>query len=72
MFDDIRNLLNALNVFRLGVSWGGFESLAISPNRGTNADRLQAVGVPAGLIRLSVGQEDADVLIADLEQALTV
>jgi cystathionine beta-lyase/cystathionine gamma-synthase len=71
-FDDIRNLLNTLNVFRLGVSWGGFESLAISPNRGTNADRLQAVGIPAGLIRLSVGQEDADVLIADLEQALTV
>lgn len=69
-FADIRKLLNALNIFRLGVSWGGFESLAISPNRGTNVERLAAAGIPEGLIRLSVGQEDVDSLIDDLEQAL--
>lgn len=69
-FAVIRSTLNALNVFRLGVSWGGFESLAISPNRGTNVENLEAAGIPLGLIRLSVGQEDVDSLIEDLEQAL--
>lgn len=69
-FEGVRKLLNALNIFRLGVSWGGFESLAISPIRGTNSEKLQAAGIPPGLIRLSVGQEDADALIADLDQAL--
>jgi cystathionine beta-lyase len=69
-YEDIRNLLNKLNIFRLGVSWGGFESLAISPNRGVNAESLAASGIPEGLVRLSVGHEDADLLIADLDQAL--
>jgi cystathionine beta-lyase/cystathionine gamma-synthase len=69
-FDEIRRLLNALNIFRLGVSWGGFESLAISPNHGSNVERLRAAGIPGSLVRLSVGLEDPDILIADLEQAL--
>jgi cystathionine beta-lyase/cystathionine gamma-synthase len=34
------------------------------------ADRRQAMGLSDGLVRLSVGVEDADDLIADLEQAL--
>lgn len=69
-FDEIARFLNALNTFRLGVSWGGFESLAISPNRGNNVEGLEVAGIPEGLVRLSVGQEDPDILIADLEQAL--
>jgi len=70
-FDEICKLLNAMNVFRLGISWGGFESLAISPNRGNNVESLRAAGIPEGLVRLSVGLGDPDILIADLEQALS-
>lgn len=69
-FNEVRALIDALRVFRIGVSWGGVESLVISPNRGTNATALDAQRIPHGLIRLSVGLEGADVLIADLASAL--
>jgi cystathionine beta-lyase/cystathionine gamma-synthase len=69
-FEDVRRALNALRVFRLGVSWGGVESIAITPNRGTNDVQLSAQRIPHGLIRLSVGLEPVDMLIADLDRAL--
>lgn len=63
-------VLNALKHFRMGVSWGGFESLAISPQRPDNAEALKHAGLPQGLIRLSVGLESAGTLLNDLSQAL--
>ena len=69
----VSTVVDALRVFRIGVSWGGVESLALSPQRGDDPASLAALdeaGLPRGLIRLSVGLEGADVLIADLEQAL--
>lgn len=69
-FEIVRRVLNALRTFRLGVSWGGYESLAISPERGNNAAQLEAQGIPRGLIRLSVGLEGAELLIDDLTSAL--
>ena len=68
-FEHVLRVIDALRVFRIGVSWGGVESLVISPCRAGNRARLQEQGIPAGLIRLSVGLEGADVLIADLAQA---
>jgi cystathionine beta-lyase/cystathionine gamma-synthase len=52
------------------VSWGGVESLIITPNRGTNEAQLHAQRIPRGLIRVSIGLEGADVLIDDLDNAL--
>ncbi|MGH7539595.1 MAG: trans-sulfuration enzyme family protein [Gemmatimonadota bacterium] len=69
-FEDVRRVIDALRVPRIGVSWGGVESLVLSPNRGTNGPWLDAQGIPRGLIRLSVGLEGAEVLIEDLGQAL--
>lgn len=69
-FETVRRVLNALRTFRIGVSWGGYESLAISPERGHNATQLEAQGIPRGLIRLSVGLEGAELLIDDLTSAL--
>jgi cystathionine beta-lyase/cystathionine gamma-synthase len=69
-FASVRRVIDGLRRFRIGVSWGGVESLVISPNRGTNEDRLDALGIPRGLIRLSVGLEGADLLIEDLATAL--
>ena len=71
-FDDVKRVIDALKVFRIGVSWGGTESLALSPNRGDNSEFLRANDIPYGLIRLSVGLEGADALIEDLDSALSV
>jgi cystathionine beta-lyase len=61
--------LDALRLFGLGFSWGGFESLAVDcdPQFGVRKSRPLFEGP---LIRLSVGLEDPGDLIADLDQAL--
>jgi cystathionine gamma-synthase len=59
------------DVFTLGESLGGVESLIEHPGRMTHASVAgTALEVPADLIRLSVGIEDANDLVADLERAL--
>jgi cystathionine gamma-synthase len=61
----------ATRVFTLGESLGGVESLIEHPARMTHASAAgSALEVPADLIRLSVGIEDCDDLLADLRQAL--
>jgi cystathionine gamma-synthase len=58
-------------LFTLGESLGGVESLIEHPARMTHASTTGSpLEVPADLIRLSVGLEDADDLIDDLRQAL--
>jgi cystathionine gamma-synthase len=60
------------SVFTLGESLGGVESLIEHPGRMTHVSVTgSALEVPADLVRLSVGIEDADDLIADLAEALT-
>ena len=68
--EDISCVIDGLKRFRIGVSWGGVESVVISPEGRAGRERLQAHGIPSGLIRLSVGLEGADLLIEDLEGAL--
>ena len=66
--------LNALQVFKLAVSLGGTESLASHPaamtHSGVPADVRARIGVLETTIRLSVGIEHADDLVADIAQAL--
>ncbi|OMQ15780.1 cystathionine gamma-synthase [Modestobacter sp. VKM Ac-2676] len=58
-------------VFTLAESLGGVESLIEHPHRMTHASAAGSpLEVPADLVRLSVGIEDLDDLIADLDQAL--
>lgn len=58
-------------LFTLGESLGGVESLIEHPGRMTHASTAgSALEVPADLVRLSVGIESADDLLADLQQAL--
>jgi cystathionine gamma-synthase len=58
-------------VFTLGESLGGVESLIEHPGRMTHASAAGSpLEVPANLVRLSVGIESADDLVADLTQAL--
>ncbi|WP_099867808.1 cystathionine beta-lyase [Pararhizobium haloflavum] len=60
--------LNALRIFGLGYSWGGYESLAVHANL---SDRTVASPPTEGpVIRLQIGLEDEDDLLADLERGL--
>ncbi|MEW2485956.1 cystathionine gamma-synthase [Streptomyces sp. NPDC048411] len=62
---------NRTKLFTLGESLGGVESLVEHPGRMTHASVAgSALEVPADLVRLSVGIESADDLLADLTQAL--
>ena len=66
---DAAAVLDALEIFGLGYSWGGFESLAIIGSHGLTRS-LSSVDAEGPIIRLHIGLEDSDDLIADLEQAL--
>ena len=68
------SVLNKLKLVKLAVSLGGTESLAQHPaamtHSGVPKDRRAVIGITEGLIRISVGIEDAEDIIADLSQAL--
>ncbi|MEO7935472.1 MAG: PLP-dependent transferase, partial [Dokdonella sp.] len=67
----VERFCNALTRFLMTVSWGGYESLAFPVCAVFPADApLRATAIPLSLVRLSIGLEDADDLIADLDQAL--
>ena len=67
-------LLDNLRLVKLAVSLGGTESLASHPAAMTHLSvpvaRKQELGITDNLVRVSIGVEDADDLIADFEQAL--
>jgi methionine-gamma-lyase len=66
--------LDALKIAHLAVSLGGTETLASAPAAMTHLSvpdaRKQALGITDNLVRVSIGVEDADDLIADFDQAL--
>lgn len=66
--DGARAFTNALRLFAIGVSWGGYESLVL-PVAVTDVD-ASAGGYPTGLIRLHIGLEEPAALIEDLDRAL--
>ena len=67
-------LCDRLQVFQRAASLGGVESLCSLPvltsHWGHSEERLRQAGVTAGMVRLSVGLEDVEDLLADLDQAL--
>jgi cystathionine beta-lyase len=74
VLEDALKLVKNVNIFALADSLGGVESLIGHPATMTHAsipkEEREKTGVVDTLIRLSVGVEDAEDLIADLEQAL--
>ena len=74
--DDAKKVSESLRLFTLAPSLGGVESLVSIPvltsHAMISADQRQKMGVTEQLIRLSVGIENTDDLIADLDHALAV
>lgn len=71
---NIKKFFSSLHLIALAESLGGVESLVCHPASMTHAsipyETRQQVGITDGLIRLSVGIENVDDLLADLEQAI--
>jgi cystathionine gamma-synthase len=69
--DDAVRLMAATKIWKLAESLGGVESMIEHPARMTHASTADApFAAPRNLVRLSVGIESVDDLVADLEQAL--
>ena len=73
--EEAKRVLERCRVFTLAESLGGVESLVDHPGLMTHAsvpaEQRKALGIDDSLIRLSVGIEDVDDLIADLKEALS-
>ncbi len=73
-YDAAKVFLDRLQVMSLAESLGGVETLISHPASMTHAsvpaERRQQLGITDGMVRVSVGLEDLDDLIADLDQAL--
>ena len=73
-FEAARRVLNRVRLMSLAESLGGVETLISHPASMTHAsvppERRAAIGLTDSLVRISVGIEDVDDLIADLKQAL--
>lgn len=73
-FDTARTFLKGIKLFTLAESLGGVESLICHPTSMTHAsvppEMRQRIGLRDGLVRLSVGVEDVEDLIADLQRGL--
>lgn len=75
-FEQLKVFVGKLELFSLAESLGGVESLICHPasmtHRAMGEEALAEAGVSQLLLRLSVGLEDADDLISDLEQAFLI
>ena len=73
--EDVKHVLRSTNIFSLAESLGGVESLIEHPATMSHAsmapDLRATAGITDDLIRISIGIEHSDDLIADLDQALT-
>jgi cystathionine beta-lyase/cystathionine gamma-synthase len=73
-FEAAKTMLDRMRVMSLAESLGGVESLISHPATMTHAsiprDRRALLGLTDGMVRISVGIEDVEDLLADLDQAL--
>lgn len=70
--EQAKEVAQALSIFKIGVSWGGFESLVTVPYARASGEDAAWLGAPQNMIRIHCGLEGEETLIADLEKALAV
>jgi cystathionine beta-lyase/cystathionine gamma-synthase len=73
---NVARFSNALRLFRMGVSWGGHESLVVPAaaalRQSPAVNAMARFGITAGTIRIHIGLENCEDLWTDLEQALAL
>lgn len=67
---EAEKVASRLSIFKIGVSWGGFESLVFLPHARTGEDECKKLRGSQNIIRIHCGLEGTEDLIADLESAL--
>ncbi len=70
-FEEVEKFCDSLQYFLLATSWGGYESLAYPICAFSQSKETHSHHLPWNLVRIYVGLEDAEVLIKDLDQALS-
>lgn len=70
--EQTKKFCQALSIFKIGVSWGGFESLVEMPYARMTDQEASWLGASANIIRIHCGLEGDDLLIADLEKAFSI
>lgn len=74
--EGVKRFLNNLKYFKIGVSWGGYESLAFVPNiaitNELSEEQIRDLNISVGIIRINVGLENIKDLIRDLSDSLDV
>ena len=69
--NSVRKFVNSLKLFGYGYSWGGFESLALhQEHRETGNRKYLKLKIDEHLVRLHIGLEDPNDLIADIKHSL--
>lgn len=68
--EDAKKVVETLQYFKIGVSWGGFESLAFMPHMKLSSKECDTLGAGKNVIRIHCGLEGTDLLIKDLSKAL--
>lgn len=70
--DKVRQFVNSLQMFKIGVSWGGFESLVIIPCASWSDERCKEFSLSKTMVRIAVGLENVDELMEDLYSGLSI
>ena len=68
--EDAIKVAESLKIFKIGVSWGGFESLVFLPHARLDEETCRVLGAGQNVIRIHCGLEGTEALISDLESAL--
>lgn len=68
--EQVCKFVNELKIFKIGVSWGGFESLVCTPMYPSTPEHAAEAGCGWGIVRIHCGLEGAANLISDLKQAM--
>lgn len=73
-YAELTKFMNTFRVFKLGVSWGGFESLVSSPNYNNEANHqgLAEARLSKNLIRFYIGLESPEIILEDLKRAFDI
>jgi cystathionine gamma-lyase len=68
--EEAAKIVDRLKIFKVGPSWGGFESLVVMPLYHETDEFAEWYGASRGLIRIHCGLEGTDILLEDIMQAL--